>query len=70
MSQKIKVTLVRSKIGIGKKQKSCLVGLGLRKIRSSRVLENTASVRGMIEKIKHLVTIKIVSSSEEEHVSS
>ena len=54
-SGKIKVTLVRSGIGCNESQRSTIKGLGLRKINSSSVLENTPAVRGMITKINHLV---------------
>jgi len=57
---RIKVTLVKSGIGSGKKQKSTLVGLGLRKINASRTLENTGCVRGMIRKVQHLVQVESV----------
>ncbi len=38
--------------------KETLIGLGLGKPNSSRVLEDTPSVRGMINKVRHLVTVK------------
>ena len=58
MARKIKVTLIRSRIGAKKKQKACLSGLGLRKINNFSVLENTPAVRGMIKKVSHLVRIE------------
>ena len=58
MAKKIKVTLIRSKIGAQKKQKACLKGLGLRKINSFSLLENSPAVRGMIQKVNHLVKIE------------
>ena len=58
MSQKIKVTQIRSKIGSDRKQKCCLIGLGLKKINSFSVLENTPEVRGMIRKVSHLVKVE------------
>ena len=55
-------TLVVRQIGspIGRKdyQQATLVGLGLNKIGRTRTLEDTPSVRGMIEKVKHLVVIE------------
>ena len=57
MSKKIKVTQIRSRIGAKKNQIACLSGLGLRKINSSTVLDNTPEVRGMIRKVNHLVRI-------------
>jgi large subunit ribosomal protein L30 len=57
MSKKIKVTQIRSRIGAKKIQIACLSGLGLRKVNSSSVLENTPEVLGMINKVSHLVRI-------------
>ncbi len=41
-----------------KNQRATLVGLGLNRIGRSRVLEDTPSVRGMINKVKHLVRVE------------
>jgi large subunit ribosomal protein L30 len=53
----ITVTQIGSPIGREASQRATLIGLGLNKIRRSRVLVDTPSVRGMIEKVKHLVEI-------------
>ena len=47
-----------SPIGRRSDQEATLVGLGLNKLHRSRVLEDTPSVRGMIAKVAHLVTVK------------
>jgi len=60
MAQKIKVTQIRSKIGLQKNQMATLRGLGLCKINSNSVLENTPEIRGMIRKVYHLVRIESV----------
>ncbi len=52
---KIRITLVRSKIGRPNNQKLILEALGLGKINSTTVKENNPSISGMIEKVKHLV---------------
>ncbi|RLA62468.1 MAG: 50S ribosomal protein L30 [Epsilonproteobacteria bacterium] len=57
-NKEITVKLVKSVIGCNEKQKANVRGLGLRKIRSERTLENTPSVRGMIKKVIHLLEIK------------
>ena len=62
MADKIKVTLIKSSIGNRKNQKENLKGLGLKKINSSRILENTPSVRGMIQKVQHLVRIETIDN--------
>jgi large subunit ribosomal protein L30 len=56
MTQKIKVTLVRGLCRSDKKQRATIKGLGLsKKINSTAVLEATAPVLGMINKVKHLI---------------
>ena len=62
MSVKLKVTLKHSAIGRPGKQLAHLKGLGLRKIGSSRVLENTPAVRGMVKKVLHLVEVEEVEA--------
>lgn len=54
----VKVTQTASSLGRLKDQHATLVGLGLGKIRRSRVLEDTPAVRGMIRKVSHLVTVE------------
>ena len=56
--EKITVTQVRSPIGRRADQRKTLIGLGLNKIRRSRQLEDTPAVRGMINKVKHLVEVE------------
>ena len=56
MSQ-IKVTLKRSTIGCIKKQKATIEALGLKKIGSSRVHNDTKEIRGMINVVSHLVEV-------------
>jgi large subunit ribosomal protein L30 len=53
----LKVTQTGSPIGRRKDQRATLVGLGLNKLHRSRELEDTPSVRGMIDKVKHLVRV-------------
>ena len=55
--KKVKVTLVKSPIGALKNHKACLTGLGLRRIRHTVEVEDTPSVRGMINKVSHLVEV-------------
>ena len=55
---KIKVTLVKSTIGEVAAVKGTVAALGLKKIRSSRELEDTPAVQGMIAKVKHLVKVE------------
>jgi large subunit ribosomal protein L30 len=60
MTKKIKVTQVRSVIGKLEAHKRTIKALGLRKIRSSVVHEDTPVVRGMVNSVKHLVTVEVV----------
>ncbi|MGH7004162.1 MAG: 50S ribosomal protein L30 [Alphaproteobacteria bacterium] len=55
---RIKVTQTGSPIRRRFDQRETLVGIGLNKINRSRVLEDTPSVRGMIEKVHHLVKVE------------
>ncbi|EAU53501.1 50S ribosomal protein L30 [Mariprofundus ferrooxydans] len=54
----IRVRQVKSGIGYSEDQKATLVGLGLRRMHQVVELEDTPSVRGMVNKIKHLVRIE------------
>ena len=53
----VRITQVRSAIGRPKVQRQTLIGLGLNKLNRTRDLENTPAVRGMIEKVRHLVQV-------------
>ena len=53
----VTITQVHSGAGRYKDQRQTLVGLGLNKIRRSSTLEDTPAVRGMINKVKHLITV-------------
>jgi large subunit ribosomal protein L30 len=56
----VRVTLVRSQIGIKPKQRGTLRALGLRKIGSSNVLPDRPEVRGMLARVPHLVKVEEV----------
>ena len=53
----VKVQQVKSVIGYDRRQRATMRGLGLRRIRQVVEVEDTPAVRGMIEKVKHLVTV-------------
>ena len=55
---KIRVTQIRSPIGRKDDQRRTLIGLGLNKLFRSKTLEDTPSVRGMINKVDHLVKVE------------
>jgi large subunit ribosomal protein L30 len=54
---RIKITLVRSPIGYPKKQKATLKAMGLRKLNQVVEHKDTEVMRGMIDKVSHLVTV-------------
>jgi large subunit ribosomal protein L30 len=54
----LKVTQIGSPIGRQDYQRATLKGLGLNKLHRSRVLEDTPAVRGMIERVRHLVRVE------------
>jgi large subunit ribosomal protein L30 len=54
----LKVTLVKSTIGFNQKQRLVVRSLGLRRIRHTIDVPDTPEVRGMIFKVRHLVTVE------------
>ena len=54
---KIKIKQVRSRIGRPKDQKRTLDALGLRKMNATVTHEATPQILGMVQKIKHLITV-------------
>ncbi|MFD1067344.1 50S ribosomal protein L30 [Oceanobacillus locisalsi] len=60
MSKKLEITLTRSVIGGTDVQRKTVEALGLKKIRQSVVREDTPAIRGMVNKVSHLLTVKEV----------
>ncbi|WP_096271366.1 50S ribosomal protein L30 [Paucisalibacillus globulus] len=58
MSKKLEITLTRSVIGAKEKQIKTVEALGLKKIRQTVVLEDTPAVRGMVNRVSHLVSVQ------------
>ena len=54
----VRVTQIKSAIGRPGDQRETLKGLGLNKMHKTRELEDTPSVRGMINKVHHLVQVE------------
>lgn len=54
---KLQITLKRSVIGRPKDQKATVEALGLRKLNQTVEQEDNAAIRGMIDKVKHLVEV-------------
>jgi len=61
MPDPIRVTQTASPAGRKPGQKETLIGLGLNKIRRTRDLEDTPSIRGMVRKVAHLVKVEELS---------
>jgi large subunit ribosomal protein L30 len=57
-NQTVRVTQIRSPIGRHDDQRQTLIGLGLNKLHRQRELEDTPAVRGMINKVRHLVQVE------------
>ena len=57
---KLKITQVRSQIGTTAQQRKNLAALGLRKINQSVEHSDSAIIKGMIERVKHLVKVEEV----------
>ena len=58
MGNILKIKMVKSEIGRPEKQRKILRGLGLNKLNSTVTLADTPQVRGMINKVVHLVSVE------------
>jgi len=63
MAGKLNITLVKSMIGRPEKHRKVLRGMGFRKMNRTVQLEDTPSIRGMINAVSHLV--KVEENSDE-----
>jgi large subunit ribosomal protein L30 len=57
-SRRVKITLVKSTIGFNRDQEKVVTGMGLRRIGHTVELADTPATRGMILKVRHLVTVE------------
>ena len=57
---KLKITQVRSQIGTTAQQRKNLAALGLRKINQSLEHSDSVIIKGMLERVKHLVVVEEV----------
>ena len=58
MAEKLKITLVKSTIGAVPKNKKTIEALGLRKVNHTVEMPDNAAVRGMIQRVGHLVKVE------------
>jgi large subunit ribosomal protein L30 len=56
--RRLKVTLIRSTIGFNRTQDETVTGMGLRRLNHTVELPDTPETRGMIHKVRHLVTVQ------------
>jgi large subunit ribosomal protein L30 len=63
VEKKLKITLVRSYIGRPQKQRKVLRGMGLEKLNRTVVLNDTPEIRGMVNKVSHLVFVEELGGS-------
>ena len=57
-TKNLRVTLTKSVIGRLKSHKACITGLGLRRIGHTVIVEDTAAVRGMINKASYMLRVE------------
>jgi len=58
MANKLEITLTRSVIGRPQDQRETVKALGLRKVNQTVVQQDSEAIRGMINKVAHLVSVK------------
>lgn len=58
--KRLKITLVKSPIGYSRRQKETVKALGLRKMWQTVIKDDSPSIRGMVEKVSHLVRVEEV----------
>lgn len=58
MAGKLKITLVKSTIGAVPKNRKTVEALGLRKVNKTVEMPDNASVRGMVQQVRHLVKVE------------
>jgi large subunit ribosomal protein L30 len=60
---RLRVTLIKSPFGTGKRHMACVRGLGLRRLRHVRELEDTPAIRGMIREVSYMVKYEEINAS-------
>jgi len=64
MTGKLRITLVKSPVGNRREQKRTVRALGLRKMHQTVELWDTPTIRGMVNKVGHLVTVEKLEDDE------
>jgi len=64
VTKKLKITLVKSYIGRPEKHRKILRGMGLQKLNRTVLLKDTPEIRGMINKVSHLLSVVEIEANE------
>jgi large subunit ribosomal protein L30 len=64
VTKKLKITLVKSYIGRPEKHRKVLRGMGLQKLNRTVLLKDSPEIRGMINKVSHLLSVVEIEVSE------
>ena len=59
-AKRLRITYMKSAIGYSQKQKATVKALGLRRLGDCVEQSNTATIRGMVDRIGHLVSVEVV----------
>ncbi|MCL6444695.1 MAG: 50S ribosomal protein L30 [Alicyclobacillus sp.] len=62
MAKKLAITLTHSPIGRPENQRKTVFALGLRKLQQTVVRDDTDTIRGMVERIRHLVRVEVIDA--------
>jgi len=62
MAGKLEIKLIKSMIGRPRKHRRILEGIGLRKVNKTVELDNTETIRGMVQHVSHLVKVKEINN--------
>jgi large subunit ribosomal protein L30 len=64
VEKKLKITLIKSYIGKPQKQREILRGMGLEKLNKTVMLKDTPEIRGMVNKVSHLVFMEEIKGDK------
>jgi large subunit ribosomal protein L30 len=64
MTEKLRITLTKSPIGYPRHQKRTIRALGLRRMNQTVELGNTPTIRGMVDTVRHLVSVEVFDDEE------
>lgn len=64
VQNKLRITLIKSYIGRPEMQRKILAGMGLGKLNRSIILEDTPEIKGMVRKVRHLVSMEEIKGDK------